>query len=192
MSLTSILSTAVNALTADTGALQITNNNIANANTPGYTRKLATFQESAPNYEEGLNTGSGVVLEGYQSVRDELVNAQIQLETQAQGGANAQLSSLQQIQPTFTTSSQDIGTQISALFSSISDLSTDPSSSASREGVITAGQNLAAAFNTTSSALTTQQSGLNTQVSQDVSQINNLAQQIAALNPQIAQLTDSG
>ena len=51
----------------------------------------------------------------------ELVTSQIQQETQAQGGANAQLASLQQIQPTFTTSTQDIGTQMSALFASISE-----------------------------------------------------------------------
>src|SRR5271168_1547211 len=138
MSLTSTLSGAVQALNADTGALQIANNNIANANTPGYTRKLAIFQETAPTYEAGVDTGNGVTLEGYQSVRDELVNSQIQQETQAQGSANAQLSSLQQIQPTFTTSTQDLGTQISALFSSVSDLSADPTSSGSRETVLTA------------------------------------------------------
>ena len=128
----------------------------------------------------------------FQSVRDQLVTSQIQQETQAQGGANAQLASLQQIQPTFTTSTQDIGTQMSALFASISSLSTDPTSSASREGVIAAGQNLAQAFNQTSTTLTGQQAGLNTQVTQDVSQINQITQQIAALNPQIAQLTATG
>jgi flagellar hook-associated protein 1 FlgK len=74
---------------------------------------------------------------------------------------------------------------MSALFSSISNLSTDPTSSSSRTAVLTAGQNLATAFNTASNTLTSQQTGLNTQVTQDVSQINQLTQQIAALNPQI-------
>ncbi len=41
--LTSTLSAAVQALLADTGALQITNNNIANANTPGYSRQVSCF-----------------------------------------------------------------------------------------------------------------------------------------------------
>ena len=191
-SLSSSLSTAVQSLIADTGALQITNNNIANANTPGYSRELAIFQEAPPTEDGNLSLGNGVVLEGYQSVRDELVSNQIQQETQAQGGANAQLASLQQIQPTFTTSTQDIGTQMSALFASISSLTTDPTSSASREGVLAAGANLAQAFNQTSTTLTGQQAGLNTQVTQDVSQINQITQQIAALNPQIAQLTATG
>ncbi len=110
-SLSTALSTAVQALAADTGALQGTNNNIANANTPGYTREVPIFQEAAPTNEGNLSVGNGVVLEGYQSQRDELVQAQIQQETQAQSGANAQLTSLQQIQPTFTTSTEDVGTR---------------------------------------------------------------------------------
>jgi flagellar hook-associated protein 1 FlgK len=191
-SLSSSLSTAVQSLIADTGALQITNNNIANANTPGYSRELAIFQEAPPTEDGNLSLGNGVVLEGYQSVRDELVSNQIQQETQAQSSANAQLSSLQQIQPTFTTSTQDIGTEMSALFASISSLSTDPTSSAERQGVLAAGQNLAAAFNSTSNVLTTQQTALNTSVTDDVGQINQLTQQIAALNPQIAELQANG
>jgi len=192
MSLNASLLTAVQALSADTGALQATNSNIANANTPGYTRKVAILQEAAPTNENNLSVGNGVVLEGYQSVRDELVQTQIQQETQAQSGANAQLATLQQVQPTFTTSTQDIGTQMSALFSSLSGLSTNPNSSAAGEAVLTAGQNLATAFNTASNTLNSQQAGLNTQVNQDVNQINQITQQIAALNPQIAQLTSTG
>jgi flagellar hook-associated protein 1 FlgK len=192
MSLTSSLSIAAQALNADTGALQATNNNIANANTPGYSRQTVILQEAAPSANSGVNTGNGVVLEGFQSVRDELVQNQIQAETQTQSSVNAQLSSLQEIQPTFTTSTQDIGTQMTALFTSLSSLSTSPSSSTNRQSVLTAGQNLAAAFNSTSSVLTTQQSSLNPEVTQDVNQINTLTQQIAALNPQIAELTSGG
>jgi len=192
MSLSTSLSIAVQSLEAATGALQATNNNIANASTPGYSRQVVVLQEAAPTNDGNVNAGNGVVLEGYQSVRDELVTSQIQQETQAQSGANAQLASLQQIEPTFTTSTQDIGTQMSVLFASISTLSINPGSSASRQGVLAAGQNLASAFNTASSTLTAQQAGLNSQVTQDVSQINKLTQQIAALNPQLAQLKASG
>jgi len=191
-SLSTSLLTAVQALVADTGALQVTNNNIANASTPGYSRQVAILQEAAPTEDGSSSVGNGVVLEGYQSVRDELVQAQIQQETQAQSGANAQLASMQQIQPTFTTSTQDIGTEMSAMFSSFSSLSTNPASTSEGEAVLTAGQNLATAFNTASNTLTSQQAGLNTQVTQDVSQINKLTQQIAALNPQIAQLNATG
>ena len=128
-SITSILSSATQSLLAETGALQVTNNNIANANTPGYSRQIPIFQEAEPTSDGSFSIGNGVVLQGYQSVRDELVSNQIQQETQSQSSANAQLSTLQQIQPTFTTSTQDIGTEITALFTSLSSLSTNPTSS---------------------------------------------------------------
>jgi flagellar hook-associated protein 1 FlgK len=193
MSLNASLSIAVQSLNAASGALQATNNNIANANTPGYTRKVAILQASSPTDQgNNLSLGNGVDLVSYQSVRDELLQLRVQQETTAQSGANAQLSSMQQIQPTFTTSTQDIGTEMSALFSSISTLSTNPSNSSSRQAVLVAGQNLANAFNTASKTLTSQQAALNTQVTQDVSQINQLTKQIAALNPQIATLKASG
>lgn len=191
-SLASSLSIAVNALNASTAALQVTDNNIANANTPGYNRQKLIIQEAAPVQAGNISFGTGVDLQGYQSVRDELVQSQILQETSAQSSANSQLASLQQIEPTFTTSTQDIGTEMSALFSSLSALSATPSSSSLRQGVLTAGQNLASAFNTASSSLTSQVGGLNTQVDHDVDEINSLSQQIAALNPQIAQITAGG
>jgi flagellar hook-associated protein 1 FlgK len=191
-SLSSVLSTAVQSLVADTGALKITTNNIANANTPGYSRQIPVFQEAPPTNDGNLSVGNGAVLEGYQSVRDELVSNQIQLETSSQGSANAQVGTLQQIQPAFTTSSVDIGTEMSAFFTSVSSLSTNPTNSAERQGILAAGNNLVTAFNTTSNVLTTQQNALNSPVLQDVSQINQLTQQIAALNPQIAALEASG
>jgi flagellar hook-associated protein 1 FlgK len=172
--------------------MQITNNNISNANTTGYTREVAVLQEAGSTTDNGVSLGNGVEFEGYKSVRDELLQTRIEQETSAQSSADAQSTSLQAIEPSFTTSKTDIGTEMSALFSSISSLSTDPTSSTEQQTVLTAGQNLATAFNTASNTLTTQQAGLNSQVTQDVSEINQLTEQIAALNPQLVQLKASG
>lgn len=188
MSLNTTLNTALGSLLANSGALQTTNNNIANANTPGYTREIVDLQSVSTI---GGYVG-GVVLQGYSSVRSELLQTQINQQIQQQSSANAQTSSLQSVQTAFTTSAGDIGTQMSALFSSITNLETDPSNSSLRQAVLTAGQNLATAFNSTSNALTSQQLSLNTQVTQDVSQINKLTQQIAALNPQISTMNADG
>jgi len=191
-SLSTSLSIAAQALNVDTGAIQSINNNIANANTPGYSREVVELQSVAPTANDPGSAGNGVTIEGFQSVRDEVLQSQINQETQSQSDANAQLNSLNQIQPIFTTSSQDIGTEITAFFNSLSNLSTDATSTANRQAVMTAGANLANAFNTASSSLNALVPGLNTQVTQDVSQINQLTQQIAALNPQIAAMKAQG
>ncbi len=192
MSLNASLSIAVQSLLSTDGALQATNNNIANANTPGYSRQTVILQSAAPSNEGPFSLGNGAILEGFQSVRSELIQIQIQQQTQDQSSANAQSGSLQQIQPLFTTSTQDIGTRLSTFFSSLSSLSTTPTSASARQGVLTAGQNLATAFNSVSSSLTSIQTGLNTQVTQDVAQINQLTRQIAALNPQLTVLKTAG
>jgi len=188
MSLTTSLNIGMSAIDAFTGAIQNTSNNISNASTPGYTREVATFQQATPTG----GAGQGVVLEGYQSVRAELLQGQMQQQTQAQGSADSQAASLQPVQSAFTTSTQDIGTQMSALFASISSLSANPASTSLRQGVLSAAGNLSRAFQTTSSAITAQQTASNSQVPTDVSQINSLTQQIAALNPQLAALHASG
>ncbi len=191
MSLTSSLATALGGLNASQGAIQITSNNIANVNTPGYSRELVDLQTATPSQDGNDQLGNGVVLQGYTSVRSELLQSQLQQQTSQQGLADAQSSAMQQIEPLFATSTNDIGTEMSTLFSSLSALATDPTNSSSRQAVLTAGQGLANAFNTASNALTSQQAGLNTQVTQDVGQINQLTQQIAALNPQIVALQQS-
>ena len=170
------------------GAISATSNNIANANTPGYTREVAQFTESPLSQIGNEVIGGGVSLTGLQSVRDELLNLQIQNQTSLKSSADTQSSLLQQIQTNFTTTGGDITSALSALSSSLAQLSAIPSSSAVQQGVISSGQNLARAFNTTANGLTSAQSSANTQVTQTVAQINTLTAQIAQLNGQVAQL----
>jgi flagellar hook-associated protein 1 len=189
MNLNTTLSTALQSLMASSAEVGTANKNISNANTPGYTRESVVLSSMADNISGG---GGGVVIQGYQSARDQLLQLQVLQQTQSQSGANAQLNTLQQVQTVFASSTNDIGSQMSTLFSSLSSLSTDPTNVTLRQAVMTAGGNLATSFNTASKTLTSLQGSLNGQVSQDVQQINTLSQQIAALNPQINQMNAKG
>lgn len=191
-SLNTSLSIAMQALMAEQGAIEATSNNIANANTPGYSRVVPIFEEAEPTDVNGISIGNGVVLAGYQSVRDQVLATRIDQVTQQNSGAQAQLNSLQQVQTYFDSTGTDIGSEMSAFFSSISELETNPSSSSLRQSVLSAAQNLATAFRTTSSGITQVQTGLNQQVTSDVAQINQLTAQIAQLNSQLAQAKAGG
>lgn len=187
-SLFGIMSIATGALGAEQGAMDATTNNVANVNTPGYSRVQPVLGESDPIAVGSVSYGTGVSLERLQSVRDPILQLRIQEETQQQGQLNAYVTAMQQAQVQFTTSGSDIGTEISNFFSSLNQLSTDPTNLALRQGVLTAAGNMATAFNNTSDNLTQQRSSLDLQVSQDVSQVNVLTGQIANLNTQISQL----
>jgi flagellar hook-associated protein 1 len=178
----------VQALDTAQGALDATSNNIANVNTPGYTREVAQFSENGETQSGDEVTGGGVSLEGLQSIRDELLNIQIQQQTSLQSSANTQSSSLQQVQTFFTTNGDDIASELTAFSSSLAQLSASPASSSAQQSVLSSGQNLADAFNTTAQGLTTAQSDADQQVTQNVSQINSLTQQIAQLNGQVSQV----
>jgi flagellar hook-associated protein 1 FlgK len=182
----------VQALEANQGALNATSNNIANANTPGYTREVPQFTETPVNQVNDQILGGGVSLNGLQSVRDELLNMQINQQTSAQSSVDTQSTSLQQVQTYFTTTGGDIASALSSFSSSLAELSANSSDSAVQQTVLSSGQNLATAFNTAANGLTTVQSAADTQVTQTVAQINTLTKQIASLNGQLWQLQASG
>ena len=186
--LTATLSIATGALAAEQGALTETSNNVANVNTPGYSRKDPQFAESPPIVLGPLTFGTGVTLENTAGIRDPILQLRIQQETGTQGELSSFVTAMQQVQAQFNNQGSDIGTQITALFSSLSQLSTNPASIPLRQGVLTAASNLASTISNTANNLAAQQSNLDLSVSQAVSQVNTLTQQIAQVNGQIASL----
>lgn len=191
-SLNASLATALSGLMAEQGAMETTTNNVANANTPGYSRQVPVLVTSDPVELGTLTFGTGVTLQKVESITDPLLESQIQQQTQSENQYNTLSSALQQTQLNFTTSTSDIGTEITNFFNSINQLSTDPSDLSVRQGVLTAADNLATSFNTTANTLTQQQQSLDLSVVQTVGQINQLSSQIAQLNGQISTLQNSG
>ena len=186
--LNATLSVATGALAAEQGALTETANNVANINTPGYSRKEPQFAENPPVVLGPLTFGTGVSLENTAGIRDPILQLRIQQETGTQGELTAFVNAMQQLQAQFNNQGSDIGTQITALFSSLSQLSTNPASIPLRQSVLTAASNLASTISNTANNLTAQQSNLDLSVSQAVSQVNIITQQIAKVNGQIAAL----
>jgi flagellar hook-associated protein 1 len=191
-SLNASLAIALSGLDAEQGAMAATTNNVANANTPGYSRQVPVLASSDPVVVDPLTFGTGVTLQSVESIRDPILESRIQQETQTQGQLSSLVAALQQTQVNFTGNTGDIGTAITSFFDSINQLSTNPSDLSLRQGVLTAAGNLATAFNSTANNLTAQDQSLDQSVIQSVGQINTLTQQIAQLNGQISDLENVG
>ncbi len=191
-SLNASLASALSGLSAEQAALETTTNNVANANTPGYSREDPVLVSSDPVVEDPLTLGTGVTVQTIESIRDPILESQIQQETQSQGQLSAQVSALSQTQTNFSSSTADIGTAISNFFDSVNQLSTSPTDLSLRQDVLTAASNLATAFNTAASQLSGQRTNLDQSVQQAVGQINQLTGQIAELNGQISNLENVG
>ena len=190
--LNTALNIGISALDAAQGALDATSNNIANVNTPGYSREVPQLTENPLDVSGDEVSGGGVSLDGLQSVQDELLDLQIQQQTSLQNGVNTESASLSQIQTFFSNTGTDIASALTSFSSSLAALSANSSNTATQQAVLASGQDLASSFNTTANGLISAQSQASGVVTQSVSQINTLTAQIAQLNGQISQLTASG
>jgi len=185
-SLFGTMSVALSGLRAEQAALGVTTNNVANANTLGFSRQRPVLIEGDPVAEGSLTFGSGVVLESVQSLRDPILELRLNEETQQRSQLDTMVSAMQQIEVMFSGSSGDLGTQINNFFSSLEQLSTNPANPSARQGVLTAAGNLASSFRTTVDHLQAQRTNLDLSVGQTVDQINVLTSQIAILNREIS------
>ena len=187
------MSVALQSLLAQQGAMGVVANNIANANTPGYSREIPNLEESPPTLSGNTMVGTGVTMSSVESVRDNILNLRIQQETSQQSSLGSYLDSMNQVQALFNeTQGTGLQSYLSSFFNSFTSLSTDPTSSPLRQAALTAGENLAGAFSLTSQNLSTIQQGLDQSVVQTVQQVNQLTAQVANLNQQIKMISNSG
>ncbi|HTH52917.1 MAG TPA: flagellar hook-associated protein FlgK [Edaphobacter sp.] len=190
--LNALMGLAQQALMADQAALNITANNVANQNTPGYTRQVVEWQENDSVTIGSLVLGTGASAQGV-SQRDRVLEQRVQQQIQTQSQSSALQNALSQIQNIFgisststSASSTQLGSALNSFFNSLSALAANPSDTPTRQAVISAAQNLAGAFNAASNQMQQVSSGLNQQVSGDVDQVNGLLSTIASLNQKIS------
>ncbi len=191
-SLFASMSIAVRALLAQQGALATTSNNVANINTPGYSRQRPIMMESEPTWEGSFLMGSGVTLKGIESLRDNVLELRLDEETQRQGQLGAFVNAMQQVQTMFSGNDGEIGDTISKFFTSLNQLSADPANIPIRQSVLQAAANMATAFRRTSANVSALRNNLDLGVVQAVSEVNRLTGQIAQLNSEVASLERIG
>lgn len=176
----SLLDTA-NALQVYEGAMNVTANNVANADTPGYAKQIATLEAMPFDLTVGLP--GGVELGTTESSRSAFAEQSVRSQQTALGAAQQKVADLTSVEPYFDLStSSGLAPSISNLFQSFSALSTNPNDTVSRQTVINDATTVAQNFNYTANGLLTQQQNINTQTSSTIASINQLASQIAQIN----------
>ncbi len=196
--LSSLMDLSSQALLADQNALNITANNVANQNTPGYTREVVSWQPMDAVTLSGTSYSMGVRSTAV-SQRDRILEQRVQQQTQTQAQSGALESALQQVQNIFglsststSASSTALGSAVDGFFNSLSTLEARPSDASTRQSVLTAANNLTSVFNSAANQLTQVSAGLDQQVDTVVGQINSLSKTIASLNQQIASTSPNG
>jgi len=184
-SLFSALDSASSALDAFQRAVDVTQNNVTNANSPGYADQVPTFQAEDFQSSNGL---SGGVVEQTQDTRNQFADTAVQQQLSLQGLYQQLQSSLTPLQNVFDVSSSSaIPSAFNQLFSSFSEWSTDPSNTVYQTAVINAAQQTATAFQQAAAQLSTIRASTVQDLQSTVTQINQDAAQIQAYNLQVTQ-----
>jgi flagellar hook-associated protein 1 FlgK len=203
------LNLGARSMVAEELGVEVTGQNLANANNAAYTRQTVQLQTSTPTPTSLGLQGTGVEVASIQQVSDQLLNSQIQSEASVGGYWNSQQSALETAQTqlgeflnlsssgtgsttTSATTSPDLSDQLNSLFNAFQSVATSPADPTARQALVNAAQSLASGFNQASQNLSTLNGQLNTSLGNDVASANKLLSDIASLNGQIAKATASG
>lgn len=181
------------ALNSNQFGIDITGQNIANVNTPGYSRQRVQLAETPPNNYSKFSVGTGVSVVGVQSFRDNFIQSRIQNETGIAGRLSAKRDSLAPVE-TVLQGGENGGLQnaLNSFFGSFRDLEANPNSLPLRSVVAQKGANLANSFRATSTKLNEINIGIDSQIRSTVTQVNSLSQKTAELNGQIRSIEAAG
>ena len=187
----SLLNIGMSGLNASQVSLATVGNNIANANTAGYSRQQTNQVSNASNLYGGVFIGSGTTLADVRRVYNAYLDNQLQTSTSLSSDANAYLEQVSPLDKLFSDKTTGISAVLSSFFSSVQTSAGTPSDTAARQLLLTNAQTLSNRFNALASQMTQQNEGINSQLTTLTGQVNQLTASIAQLNEQIAQASSS-
>ena len=192
MSSFSGLNTAASGLLAHKRSIDVIGQNIANVNTPGYTRRsvileAANSHQIASRYDTDFNWNNlGVDVAGVNRIRDAFLDTRARNEAQKSAGADRLAGILGSIEGVFPEPSDTaVGAQLASFWNAFSEAANNPTSLPARTAVLTQASSLVSTFQKASADLTAQHTELTTQLSLSVGQVNDLSRRIAELNAQV-------
>lgn len=186
MSLSSTLEIGKSGLRIYQVATEVVSENIANVNTPGYSRQRVILEDAPPSTANGFPLGTGVRISSVVRYYDALLQRQLVNAGTTSGYDTKKSEVLQQVEPIFNEVAQDgLGASIASFFNSWQDLSLNPTGNAERQAVLSTGKIMTDQFHYVSRTLNDAVVAQNEAVQPLVDSVNNILSNIAQLNGQI-------
>lgn len=179
MSLFTNLNMAARAMDAQRFGLEVTGNNLANLNTPGYARRRAVLVE-APVALTGVN------IAGVRAIRDALVDSRLRRELPAEAREAAVADQLAAVEVSLGTAGASLDARLTAYFDAFAALAADPTSPNARQTVVMQGQQLATAFSDMSGRFDAARRTADARIQGGLDDINTLTAELAGINAAIA------
>jgi flagellar hook-associated protein 1 FlgK len=197
------LNTALRGVQAQQAALNVVSHNIANIETPGYSRQEAVFGASPTLRVDGTKQdgtgaqlGTGVDVLSYRRLRDDFLDLQFRAQNMASGQSDVTTKRLSTVQADLASgSTSDLGTLLDKFWSSWDTLAANPTSTDAKAAVVGTAQTLAQRFTTLDADIAsagTQATAAVSDLLSDGGPIKPIATELAQLNQQINQATAAG
>ena len=177
-------------------SLDVTGHNIANANTPGFTRQRAIIGATTPwtvpsmqKPHQAGQVGTGVQVEEIKRIRDQFIDLQVRNENKELGYWSERADVLQKIEVIINEpSTTGLRTVMDQFWESMQELSKSPESQAVRATVRQRAIAVAETFNHIHRQMYELQEDVNDKLNVKVLEINSIANQIRDLNDQIVRI----
>ncbi|HJR31259.1 MAG TPA: flagellar hook-associated protein FlgK [Pseudomonas sp.] len=188
----SLLNIGMSGLSAGQSALMVTGNNIANADTAGYSRQQTVQGTKAANQFGNVYIGTGTTLADVRRVYNSYLDAQLQTSTSLNSDSAAYAGQISPLDALLSDSGTGLNSALTKFFASVQNVNAKPGDDASRQLLLSDAQALSNRFNSISSQLTTQNANINGNLENMADQINKLATTVAQLNQKISEVSNAG
>jgi flagellar hook-associated protein 1 len=176
------------ALQANQLGITVTGQNIANVNTPGYSRQKVQLAATPGDGSNLRLTGAGVTIEGVRAHRDDYLETRLNTETALQGRLTARRDTLTQVEGALNeaNSASGISAAMTDFFGAFRDLEARPNAITARNVAVEKGNALASAFQTTRARLAEIRRGADKDLRATADEVNTLAEKVAEFNAKIS------
>jgi flagellar hook-associated protein 1 FlgK len=188
----SLLNIGMSGLSASQSSLMTTGNNIANADTAGYSRQQTVQGTKASNQFGNVYIGTGTTLADVRRVYNSYLDAQLQTTTSLNSDAAAYAGQISPLDALLSDNSTGIDGALTKFFASVQNVNAKPGDDASRQLLLSDAQALSNRFNSVSAQLTAQNASINGNLANMAEQVNNLAATVANLNQKISEVSKAG
>lgn len=190
--MSNLLNVGSRALQANQVALQTTGNNIANVNTPGYSRQSVVLKTVEGQYSGSGYIGNGVSVQTIQRNYSAFLTTQATQAGATQSADVARAEKLNQLEGIFGGGATGLGSAINDMLNSFSDVASAPTDLTARTVALTRVDETASRMRSSAQQLDDLQSNVTLALSDKVGAINKLTKSIADVNEQVARTQGNG
>jgi len=190
--LSTSLNTARTSLDVSQKSIEVIGNNIANVNTPGYSRQSSQLTPYPSMNFGDFFIGQGVRVTDVKRAHDVFITNQLIGKAADQGYQSGQSQPLSALERLFAITDNNIATDTNRYFDAWQALSAYPSDMVLRDSLLQSGQQLATSFNKTYDQLQNVKSDINDTLATKIEGVNSALNEIASLNDRIFTIESRG